>query len=403
MNHKSENDVEKSSPESEFLLGVPNQEAPQDDPLAVAPVKASPPRDRRTVEQWESLGVPDQTTEEFERVGPEESRLLRPVEAHVKTDEEREPDLETDFWRELAGNPTAIAILILLTCLILLAVGAQVLTLVTQLAMVTGGVRLIGYAATGILVALSLWAIVRLVNLYFRLRSSEPISLRDLTELRQRARLRSEGLRRDREACRKLAPLLEAYPLGGRRDKAQLLKLGATPQQIEELTRSRRWLLANGRGTSEGWFENFNRKFLHHLDEIADQRISVYAKRLVLRTGAAHQRTIDTMIVMTNAYLRAGKWGTARILGHVFVNTFAASRVDQWSDAMADHAANLISQHLPHAANAASQLAESAGVGMVAKLAPRIASGAANGMLLYRLGKTTVRELRPVQEKPGDK
>jgi hypothetical protein len=160
MSHKSEYDAKKPPSDSEFILGVPNQDAPQEDPLAAAPVEASPARERLTVEQWESLGVPDQTTEEFERVDPEESRLLRPVEAPVKSDEEREPDLETGSWRELAGNPGVIAILILLTCLILLSVGAQVLTLVTQLAMVTGGVRLIGYAATVILVALSLWAIV---------------------------------------------------------------------------------------------------------------------------------------------------------------------------------------------------------------------------------------------------
>ena len=175
------------------------------------------------------------------------------------------------------------------------------------------------------------------------------------------------------------------------------------------MTRSRQWLLADKAGTSEGWIENFNRKFLHHLDQIADQRIGVYAKRLVLQTGTAHQRTIDTIIVMMNAYLlvgdlcaiykvRAGKWGTAKILAHVFVNTFAASRVDQWSNVAADHAAKWISQFLPHTTNAAGQLAEGAGVGLVSKLMPRFASGMANGVLLYRLGKTTIRELRPLQE-----
>ena len=38
----------------------------------------------------------------------------------------------------------------------------------------------------------------------------------------------------------------------------------------------------------------------------------------------------------------------ARILAHIFVNTFAASRMDDWSDAAADHAKNLFSQHGEH-------------------------------------------------------
>ena len=180
MNHKSEFEEKKPPAEPEFILGVPEPDAPLEEPLAAVPEEKSPKRERRTVEQWESLGVPDQMPKGFESVTPAESRLLHSVETPVVADDVWEPDLKTDFWRGLVGSPAVIAILILLTCLILLAVGAQVLALVTQLAALTGVVRLIGYAATGLLGALSLWAIVRLATLYFRLKSNEPISLRRL-------------------------------------------------------------------------------------------------------------------------------------------------------------------------------------------------------------------------------
>jgi hypothetical protein len=143
MNHKSEYDAKRPPAEPEFILGVPNQDVPPDDPLVTVTVDASPARERRTVEQWESLGVPDQTPETFEPVAPEESRLLS-VEAPVVADEAQEPAIETNFLRELVGSPTVIATLILLTCLVLLAVSTQVMTLVTQLAMLTEGVRLVG-------------------------------------------------------------------------------------------------------------------------------------------------------------------------------------------------------------------------------------------------------------------
>jgi hypothetical protein len=46
----------------------------------------------------------------------------------------------------------------------------------------------------------------------------------------------------------------------------------------------------------------------------------------------------------------------ARILAHIFINTFAASRMDDWSDAAADHATSLFSQHAEHLEPAAGAM-----------------------------------------------
>jgi uncharacterized membrane protein YfcA len=111
--------------------------------------------------------------------------------------------------------------------------------------------------------------------------------------------------------------------------------------------------------------------------------------------------------------VRAGGWGTARILAYVFFNTFAASRVDDLSDAAADHAANVISQHAEHVEPVAGAVGVAVGgaVGhfpgavigakVASKVASRIVSGGVNAILLSRLGKTTIRQLRPLQERPG--
>ena len=170
--------------------------------------------------------------------------------------------------------------------------------------------------------------------------------------------------------------------------------------------------------------ENFNRQFLQLLDEVAERRIALYAKRTGFSTGAAHRRSIDTLIVAMNAYLmvgdlcriynvRAGGWGTARILAYVFFNTFAASRVDDLSDIAADHAANVISQHAEHVEPVAGAVGVAVGgaVGhfpgavigakVASKVASRIVSGGVNAILLNRLGKTTIRQLRPLQERPA--
>ena len=372
----------------------------------------------------QSLGVPPQTAAAFEPVSCEDSHLTQDWDQPLTDDEETDSALISTSWGQTLLRPSIVAILLMLGGLVSLFVLSHVLLLINQLSQLPAWFRPFGYAGAAMLSGLTIYAMVRVGICYFSLRATERISLRSLGALRQRARLRSAAIKRIREARTSLAQLLEHYPLSRKSEILHLKRLGTTPEEISSLARCRRRLLAETDGSSEGWIENFNGQFLQLLDEVAERRIKLYAKRSGLSTGAAHRRSIDTLIVAMNAYLmvgdlcriynvRASAWGTARILAHMFVNTFASSRMDDWSDAAADHATNLFSQHSEHlepAAGAVGGVVGGAvghipgaliGAKVASKVAARFASGGVNAILLYRLGMATVRQLRPLQERPG--
>jgi uncharacterized membrane protein YcjF (UPF0283 family) len=429
MSDESDSSIPDSS-RFPFVLGDPNSDENPFEPNEKCAVSAQSDHgqddtaESRRRGYWQSLGVPQQTATTFEPISLEDSRLTEDWDQPLTESDESDSALESSSWGQTLLRPSVIAVLLLLVGLVSLFVLSQVLLLINQLSQLPGWVRPLGYGVAAVLCGLTVYAMVRVGACYFSLRATVRISLRSLGALRQRARLRSAAIKRIREARKSLAELLEHYPLSAKTEIQQLKRLGMTSEEVSRLAQCRRRLLVESGGSSEGWMENFNRQFLQLLDEVAERRIALYAKRTGFSTGAAHRRSIDTLIVAMNAYLmvgdlcriynvRAGGWGTARILAYVFFNTFAASRVDDLSDAAADHAANVMSQHAEHVEPVAGAVGVAVGgaVGHVpgavigakvaSKVASRIVSGGVNAILLNRLGKTTIRQLRPLQERPA--
>jgi len=143
--------------------------------------------------------------------------------------------------------------------------------------------------------------------------------------------------------------------------------------------------------------------FQAELESAARRRV-VRAARLVAAKTAVTPRSIDTAIVLHAALamvgdlcrifqLRLGTLGTAVVLGRAFALAYLSGQLQQATetltrDAAADGAGQLL-HGLPE------------GIGQVGSklagaLAPKVAEGTANGILLWRLGAATIRLLRPV-------
>jgi hypothetical protein len=357
----------------------------------------------------------------FEQVAPQDSRLLTEEESPTVI-EDPDPESGGNFWREVRQQPGVVAIGLGLSSMILLLVLSQVLVLFNQLSMLPGWVRPVGYAGALLLCGVAIGAVIRFCYLYFRLRKSKRISLRALTALRRRAQLRSIAEQQDREARNYLVELLQEYPVSNGR----LQSLGMSADEIKSLIRCRERLLTETDGSTADWLDDFRRQFLPILDGAANRRIKLYAKRSGIKTGVVHQGTIDTVIIFLNAYLmisdlcqlydlRAGKLGTARILARVFVNTYAARPLDKLADSAADQLTDAVLQHTGHAEHVAGAAGAAVGGVMahgpgaligakvVSNAAARFFSGGFNRQLMKRLGRETIRELRPLrQEKPGN-
>ena len=113
---------------------------------------------------------------------------------------------------------------------------------------------------------------------------------------------------------------------------------------------------------------------------------------------------VDTAIVLINAYrlmedlcriyrLRTGGAGTLSILLRIFINAFAAARLEEWMDSATQHIMDAGAQ----GGEGMAAFFKVIGGGVLS----RAAEGGANAFLLVRLGAAAIHYLRPLAEKAG--
>lgn len=156
-------------------------------------------------------------------------------------------------------------------------------------------------------------------------------------------------------------------------------------------------LLNPRHGHTHKWLEELNEHFLSPLDAVAQQRVKHYAKRVGVKTALAPMGYMDSTIVIVNSYLlltdlcdlyniRAGRWGTLRLLVRLAFNTAIAGNLDQPAEMLEQELRDSVQDWT---ATIAAQF--------VGKLVAKVAEGGTNALLIYRLGKAAIRELRPLR------
>lgn len=357
------------------------------------------------------LGRPQQVPAELDMLTDEERARLRELEEEQAAKELAEAELliASDpsglSWLGWFGSPLAFTFLILMVGLAGLFIFNQVTSTLANLASQPQWAQYLGYGGLILLGACVLFAFLRFAVLYARLRRNRQIRIEGLEELSRRTRLRWLAYAMSAEAREMLERYLREFPLDTDADRKKLAKLGVTEEMQTRLLAVRAALLDPARfASSEQWFAQFRDGFQGELDTVAEGRIRYWSSRVWVVTAVAPNALVDTGATLFYTFsmladlcqvynLRAGRTGTAVLLGRVFFNAYLAGQGTEWEKLAEDQYDQLFHE-------AMSVLGVGVGSNVVGKLLGKVGAkatiGYLNRVLLIRLGRYSVRLLRPV-------
>ncbi len=306
----------------------------------------------------------------------------------------RLPEAENSNLRSMLLSPTAALGILALLSMILLFVYYHVLGIISDLAAAPAGLRYIGYAGLAALLAVIVAFALRLVYLWARLRKTPSVRHVSRKELSERRSMREAAKKEQRASKEALYGYLEKYPKDPAHDKL-LKRLGMGEGEIQKLYKERKRLLNEKDDVGpEVWVRNFQRRFATCLEVVAYQAVKRRASLVGLKTAAVPNSILDMLIATHGAFaitgdvcrlynLRTGAVGTGIIMAQAFANVYLAGRLEDFTDGaldvIIDEQASLVAQ-------------------VLGKVSTKVAEGAANGILLYRLGKSVIRLVQPIQE-----
>ncbi len=357
------------------------------------------------------LGRPPQTPSDLAPLTPEDVAQLRSQEEQVAARELAEVE------RLIVSDPTGLGRFgwfstpVVFT--LLLGIGGvfglfflnQTLTLIQTLRAQPEWAQYVGFAGLGLFAGCVLYAGFRILFVYLRLRENRQLRLRGIEELSRRTRLRWLAVAKTDEARRQIETYLRSYPLDTEKDRRAMRALGLTDEAQARLAAVRAELLNPDRFTStEQWFVRFRDGFQSELDLAADARIRYWGNRVWVVTAVAPNAAVDAGATLFYTFsmlgdlcqiynLRAGRAGTAVLLGRVFFNAYLAGQGAEWEKIVEDHSEKLFGEAL----NAVGIGVSSNVVGkLLGKVGAKATTGYLNRVLLIRLGRYSMQLLRPV-------
>jgi uncharacterized membrane protein YcjF (UPF0283 family) len=396
-------------------IGVPTRGrtaapvAPPREPAADHPPGPDPDLELREGET--ELGRPPQVPSGLALLSDEDRAKLRKLEEEQAARDLAEAELLLASdpsglgWLGWFGSPLAFSFLTGMAGLLGLFLVNQVLALLANLAAQPLWAQYLGYGGLVLLTGCVLFAFVRLTVIYLRLRRNRQLRVRGLEELSKRTRLRWLALAKTAAARERLEDYLRTYPLDTEKDRKALAKLGITDDALTRLRAVRDELLDPARfASSEQWFARFRDGFQGELDAAAAARVRYWASRIwvvtamapnaVVDSGAALFYTFSMLTELCQVYnLRAGRAGTAVLLGRVFFNAYLAGQGAEWEKLAEDQYDQLFGEAL-------NVVGVGVGANVVGKVLGKVGAKATTGylnrVLLIRLGRYATRLLRPV-------
>ncbi len=303
-------------------------------------------------------------------------------------------------WFGWFAHPLAAALLLGSAGALGLFLYSQVLSILANLATQPEWMQYCGYVGLTLCGGAVLVAMTRLVVVYVRLRLNRQLRIAGLEELHQRTRLRWLAHAKATQARELLSRYLREFPLATDKQRRQLLGMGFSEGNLAELAKVSAELLdpAQFSSTPE-WFERFRVGFQSQLDAAAETRVTHWSKRSGLTTAVSPNGFIDGAASLYFGFamltdlcriynLRAGRTGTAVLLGRVFFNSYLAGQLNEWEKLTEEQLNQLMATGGPLYELTASRLFSKAGA--------KVTSGILNYYLLRRLGRFACRLLRPV-------
>lgn len=261
----------------------------------------------------------------------------------------------------------------------------------------------VGYAGLGVFAFCILFAVGRFAVLYLRLRENRQLRLKGVRELDKRIESREIAATKTQEARARIKTYLNEYKID--KNAKELARLGLTFEVQQRLAEVRAALCDDNQYSDLArWLERFRTEFQTAIDAAAEERIRYWSNRVfvvtavspnaVIDSGAALFYTFSMLSDLCELYnLRAGRAGTAVLLGRTVFNAYIAGQGTEWEKLAEEQYGELFN----HALQSLGIGVSSAVVGKVlGKVGAKATTGYMNRVLLARLGGYAARLLRPV-------
>jgi uncharacterized membrane protein YcjF (UPF0283 family) len=357
------------------------------------------------------LGRPPQVPADLAPLSPEDLAKLRALEEEqaAKDIAEAEMLLASDptglGWLGWFGTPLVFAFLLGMAGVFGIFFFNQTITLVNALRQQPEWAQYVGFAGLGLFAFCVLYAFFRFLYIYLRMRRNRQLSIKGVEELSKRTRLRWLAAAKTAEARGQIEAYLKTFPMNTERECKLLRNIGVTDAMHARMSAARTELLDPDRfASTEQWFQRFRVGFQSELDAAAEARIRYWGSRIWVVTAVAPNAMVDsgatlfyTFSMLTDLCqiynLRAGRTGTAVLLGRVFFNAYLAGQGTEWEKIAEDQ----YDQMFGEAMNAVGIGMSSNVVGkLLGKVGAKATTGYLNRVLLIRLGRYSARLLRPV-------
>ncbi len=405
------------SDDDDFRIGVPGMGRAALAPTITPPLGGHQPPARQDDAPPElrpgetELGRPPQVPSDLAPLSADEFASLRLLddEQAARDIAEAELLLTSDptglGWLGWFGSPLAFAFLLGMTGVIGIFLFNQTAALLQALAAQPEWAQYVGYTGLAIFGACVLYSFIRFMYIYVRLRENRQLRVKGIKELSNRTRLRWLAAAKSNEARMQIETYLKTYPIDTAKDRKALVTLGLTDEAISRLKTVRVELLDHDKfASTEQWFSRFRDAFQSIIDEAADRRTKYWASRIWVVTAVAPNAVIDSGAALFYTFsmlsdlcqlynLRAGRTGTAVLMGRTFFNAYLAGQGTEWEKLAEDQYDQLFNE----AMNAVGVGVSANVVGkIVGKVGAKVTTGYLNRVLLIRLGRYASRLLRPV-------
>ena len=357
------------------------------------------------------LGRPPQVPSDLAPLTHEELKALKALddEQASKDIAEAELLLASDpsglGWLGWFGSPLALALFLGITGVFGIFLFNQAVSLIAALSAQPLWAQYVGFGGLIVFGLCVLYAFVRFLFIYIRLRKNRQVRVRGIAELSRRTRLRWLAAAKSAEAREQIETYLRTYPMNTEKERKTLRAMGLDDAAQARMAVVRKELLDPDRfASTEQWFARFRDGFQSELDVAAETRIKYWASRIWVVTAVAPNAMVDsgatlfyTFSLLTDLCqvynLRAGRAGTAVLLGRVFFNAYLAGQGTEWEKLAEDQYDQLFAE----AMNVVGVGVSSNVVGkLLGKVGAKATTGYLNRILLVRLGRYSSRLLRPV-------
>ena len=390
------------------VLPRPTRPVPPPAPRVVAP---SPDDNLELREGETELGRPPQVPAGLMLLSEADRARLREMSEEQASKELAEAEMllasdPTGFgWLGWFGTPLVLALLVGSVGLAGLFVSNQVLSVLNALASQPEWAQWCGYIGLALFGICIFYAFLRFAYLYATLRRNRQIQAKGLAELAKRTRLRWLAFAKSAEAKGQLEQYLKTFPLDTEKDRKTLLKMGVADEVQGRLRFVRAELLDPAKfASTEQWFARFRESFQGELDAAAEARVKYWSSRIWVVTAISPNALVDSGSALFYTFsmlgdlcqiynLRAGRTGTAVLLGRIVFNAYLAGQGAEWEKVVEDQYDQLFHE----AMNVVGVGVGSNFAGKIlGKVGARATTGYLNRVLLLRLGRYAMRLLQPV-------